>query len=141
MISQNTARGLLLLGISLFFLLQAPGYSIGTLTRPGPGLFPVMVAGLLLVVSIIILARSRFIEAIPLEFSFRNIALIAASLIAFALVSQYVNMLAAIVVMTTMASFASEDFSVMRTAIIAAGLCAIAYAMKTYLGVNLPLWR
>jgi hypothetical protein len=49
-------------------------------------------------------------------------------------------MLAGIVVMATMASYASEDFSIPRTATIAGALCLVAFAMKKGLGVQLPLY-
>jgi len=140
MINQNSARGLLLAAVALFFLLQAPGYTIGSLSRPGPGLFPLLVSGLLLLVSLAIFVRSRFIEVVPLDFRIRNIALVTASLVSFALVSEFVNMLAGIAVMVTMASLASDDFSIPRTATIAVALCLVAVAMKKGLGVQLPLW-
>src|SRR5947209_6760441 len=128
LVNQNVGRGLLLAAVSLFFLLQAPKLTLGSLSRPGPGLFPVMVASLVLFIAIVIVVRSRFLEAAPLEFRFRNIALVAASLLAFALISEYVNMIAGIVVMATMVSLASEDFSIPRAATIAGVLCVIAFA-------------
>jgi Tripartite tricarboxylate transporter TctB family len=140
MVNQNTGRGLLLAAVALLFLVQAPHYTVGSLSRPGPGLFPVIVASSLLLIGIAIVVRSHFIEAVPLDFRVRNIALIAASLIGFALVSEYVNMIAGIAVMVTMASLASEDFSIPRTAVIAVALCLIAFAMKKGLGVQLPLY-
>lgn len=140
MINQNIGRGVLVGLVALLFLVQAPRYTIGSLVRPGPGLFPVLIAGLLLVIAVIIIVRSYFLEAVPFDFHFRNIALIAAALISFALVSQFVNMIAGIIVMTTMASYASEDFSIPRTATIAGALCLVAVAMKKLLGVQLPLY-
>lgn len=140
MINQNVGRGFLLGAVSLFFLVQAPALTVGSLSHPGPGLFPVLVASLLLFLAIVMLVRSRFIEAVPLDFHFRNIALIAGALLSFALVSEFVNMLAGIVVMVTIASFASPDFSIRRTATIAAALCLAAFAMKKFLGVQLPLY-
>jgi hypothetical protein len=107
MVNQNTGRGLLLAAFALLFLFQAPGYTIGSLSQPGPGLFPVIVAGILLVIGIAIVVRSRFSEAVRLDFHIRNIVLIAASLVGFVLVSEYVNMFAGIAVMVTMASLAS----------------------------------
>ena len=86
------------------------------------------------------IARSRLIEPAPFDFRFRNIGLVAGGLIAFALVSAFVNMLAGIVVMTSIASYASPDFSIPRTATIAAALCVMAFAMKKLLGVQLPLF-
>jgi len=140
LVNQNIGRGLLLAAVALLFLVQAPKLTIGSLSRPGPGLFPVMVASLLLFIAIVIVVRSRFLEAAPLDFHFRNIALVAASLLCFALISEYVNMLAGIIVMATMVSFASDDFSIPRAATIAGALCLIAFAMKKFLGVQLPLY-
>ena len=68
MVNQNTGRGLLLAAVALLFLVQAPRYTIGSLSRPGPGLFPVIVAGVLLVIGIVIVVRSHFIAAEPLDF-------------------------------------------------------------------------
>jgi len=140
MINQNTGRGLLLAAVALIFLVQAPNYTIGSLVRPGPGLFPVLVASILLFIGLTMVVRAQLTEAAPFEFRFRNLALIAASLIGFALVSEYVNMIAGIAVMTTMACLASEDFSIPRTAVITIALCLIAVAMKKGLGVQLPLY-
>ena len=140
LVNQNIGRGLLLAAVALLFLVQAPKLTIGSLSRPGPGLFPVMVASLLFFIAIVIVVRSRFLESVPLDFHFRNIALVAASLLCFALISEYVNMLAGIIVMATMVSFASDDFSIPRAATIAGALCLIAFAMKKFLGVQLPLY-
>ena len=84
MVNQNVGRGVLLIAVSLFFLVQAPRLTIGSLSRPGPGLFPVMVASGLLFLALVMIVRSRFIEAVPLDFHFRNIALIAGALLCFA---------------------------------------------------------
>jgi hypothetical protein len=140
MLNQNTGRGLLLAAIALLFLFQAPRYTIGSLSEPGPGLFPVIVSGSLLVIGIAIVVRSHFSEAVPFDFRIHNIALITASLVGFALVSEYVNMLVGIAVMVTMASLASDDFSIPRTAAIVVALCLVAVAMKKVLGVQLPLY-
>jgi hypothetical protein len=140
MINQMTGRGLLLAAIALVFLVQAPNYTIGSLSRAGPGLFPIIIASILLFIAVVIIARSYFMEAPPFEFHFRNIALIAGSLISFALVTEFVNMLAGIAVMTSIACYASEDFSIKRTAVIVLALCAIAWAMRKFLGVQLPLY-
>jgi hypothetical protein len=140
MVNQNMGRGLLLAAIAVLFLFQAPSYTIGSLSEPGPGLFPVIVAGMLLVMSIAIVVRSQFIESAPLNFRIRNIALVVGSLVGFVLVAEYVNMLAGIAVMVTMASLASDDFSIPRTAAIIVVLCLVAFAMKKGLGIQLPLY-
>jgi hypothetical protein len=138
--NQNLVRGLFMAGVALFFLVQAIGYSLGNTSRPGPGLFPLVVSGLLLFISVVIAIRSGFIERVPLELKFKNVALIISAILAFAFLTMYVNMLSGIVAMTIIASFASADFSIARTAQITAALCAVALAMKYGLRVNLPLY-
>jgi len=140
MINQLTGRGLLLVAVALLFLLQAPSLTVGNLSRPGPGLFPVIISSILLLIGITIIGRSFLMERVPFEFHWKNLALIAGALVSFALVSEYVNMLAGIAVMATIACYASEDFSIPRTATIVVALCAIAWAMRRFLGVQLPLY-
>jgi hypothetical protein len=49
-------------------------------------------------------------------------------------------MLAGIAVMTSLACYASDDFSIPRTATIIGALCLMAFGMKKFLGVQLPLY-
>jgi hypothetical protein len=138
---RNLVRGLFLMAISLAFGLQAMRYPIGDFGRAGPGLFPLMVSGLLLLVGLATAVRSRFVPHERLEINVKNIGIILGSLCAFALVSEYVNMIAGIVVMVFCASFAgTASYSVMRNLKIAAGLVAVALAFQKLLGFNLPLY-
>ena len=85
--------------------------------------------------------QTRFIEAAPFDFRFRNIALIAGALVGFALISEHVNMIAGIVFMVFCASFAGTGkYSVVRNLKVAAGLVAVALAFQKLLGFNLPLY-
>lgn len=139
--NRNLVRGLFLIAISLLFGIQALRYPIGSLVRAGPGLFPLIVSGLLLLIGLITVVRSRLDERVPLEFQFKNIAIILASLAGFAVVSMYVNMIAGIVFMVFCASFAgTSKYSVPRAIKISLGLIAIALAFVKLLGFNLPLY-
>jgi len=138
---RNLVRGLFLTAIALIFGLQSLRYPIGQLSRAGPGLFPLIVSGLLLLIGLITVARSRLVERVPLEFNLKNIAIILASLCSFALISEHVNMIVGITFMVFVASFAgTASYSVMRNIKIAAGLIAVALAFQKLLGFNLPLY-
>jgi Tripartite tricarboxylate transporter TctB family len=138
---RNLVRGVFLIAISLAFGLMALRYPIGQFSRAGPGLFPLMVSGLLLLIGVITVVRSRFVERVRLEFNIKNIAIILASLCGFAVISEYVNMIVGILFMVFLASFAgTSSYSVMRNLKIAAGLIAIALAFQKLLGFNLPLY-
>jgi hypothetical protein len=138
---RNLVRGLFLVAISLAFGLQSLRYPIGEFSRAGPGLFPLMVSCLLLLIGLITVLRSRFVERVHLEFNIKNIAIILASLGGFALISEHLNMIAGITFMVFCASFAgASSYSVVRNLKIAAGLIAVGLAFQKLLGFNLPLY-
>ena len=129
------------MAISLVFGLESLRYPIGQFSRPGAGMFPLMVSSLLLLIGLITVVRSRYVERVHLEFNMKNIAIILASLCGFALISAHVNMIAGIVFMVFCASFAgTAKYSVMRNFKISAGLIAVAFAFQKLLGFNLPLY-
>ena len=137
----NVVRGVVLIAIALAFGLQSLRYPIGEFSRAGAGLFPLMVSSLLLLIGVITLVRSRFVERVRMQFNIKNIAIILASLGGFALISEHVNMIAGITFMVFCASFAgTAKYSVVRNLKIAAGLILVALAFQKLLGFNLPLY-
>ncbi len=136
---RNLARGLFLLAISLAFGLGSLQYHIGDFAHAGPGLFPLMISGLLFLIAVITIVRSRLVSPEPLNFNPRNIGLLLAALCGFSLVSLWLDMVAGIVFMVFVASFAGSSHSWTRSLKIAAGLVLVAFAFQKLLGLNLPL--
>ena len=129
------------MAISLAFGLQALRYPIGDFSRAGPGLFPAMVSGILLVIGAATVVRSFFVERVRLSINLRNIAIILGSLCGLALISTYLNMIAGIVFMVFFSSLASSSgFSWLRNVKVSLGLVAMALALQKLLGLNLPLY-
>jgi hypothetical protein len=139
-INRDLAKGLSLLAIALFFGLQARGYPLGTLGRAGPGMFPLAVSALLFLVGFAIVLRACLVSGGSLEFKARNIALVAAGLLSFVLLSEYVNMLVGLVVMVLITSYAASDFKLSRALALSAVLASVALVMKLGLGLQLPLY-
>lgn len=140
MSNRNFVRGLCLIAIALLFGGVALSYPIGQLKRSGPGLFPVMVSAFLLLIGVLTLVRSYFVEPVPLDYNVKNIALVLLSLVGFAVISQHVNMILGIVFMVFCATFAGTSYSVVRNIKISIGLIAVAFAFKNFLGLSLPLY-
>lgn len=140
MIDRTLARGLFLAVLALSFGLGALRYPIGTLSRAGPGLFPLLVSSLLLLIAVATVVRARYATREPVEFNPRNISLLLGALVAFALVSKLVNMVAGIVAMVLIASVAASTFSWKRVAQVTVGLVLVAFAFQRLLGLNLPLF-
>ena len=128
------------MAISLAFGLQALRYPIGDFSRAGPGLFPAMVSGILLVIGAATVVRSFFVERVHLDLNFKNIAIIIASLCGFAVISMVVNMIAGIVFMVFFSTLAGTSYSWWRNVKIAAGLVTMALVLQKLLGLNLPLY-
>ena len=137
--NQKVMRGLALIAVALFFGVQAVGYQLGTLARAGAGLFPLMVSGAVGLIGVVMLAQAHFEEPEPMNFNPKNIAIIIVSLVAFVLIAQHVNVIAAIVCLVFMSGLAGAEYSVVRNLKISAVLIAVAAAFHYLLGLNLPL--
>lgn len=138
--NRNFIRGLVLMAIALLFGLVALNYPIGHLNRSGAGLFPLMVSAFLFLIGLLTLVRSNFVEAVPLDYNVKNIAVILLSLVGFAVISHYINMILAIVFLVFCSTLAGTSYSVVRNIKISIGLIAVAFAFKNLLGLNLPLY-
>lgn len=138
--NQNVLRAIFVIAVSLAFGLGSLRYSVGTFAEAGPGLFPLLISMLLLIMGLVSLLRARFVEAVPMVFAARGFIIILMSFFGFAAISQLVNMIAGIVFMVFCASFAGSSFSWIRNLKIALGLVVIAFLMKKVLGIDLPLY-
>ncbi|MET0543998.1 MAG: tripartite tricarboxylate transporter TctB family protein [Variovorax sp.] len=139
--NRNFVRGLFLMAIALGFgLVAVKNYTVGEFSRSGPGMFPVLISSFLFVIGAIQVVRSRFVPPVPLEHSVKNIAIILASLVGFAVISEYVNMILGIVFMVFCSTFAGTSYSVARNIKISLGLIAVAFAFRNFLGLSLPLY-
>jgi hypothetical protein len=137
---RNLARGVLLAAIALAFGIGALRYPIGRFASAGPGLFPLMVSSLLLIIALVTIVQSRYVPRVPVNIGLKNIALLLVALCGFALVSRLLNMMAGIVFMVFVATLAGTSYSWIRNVKIAAGLIAVAFAFQKLLGLNLPLY-
>lgn len=128
------------MAISLAFGLQALRYPIGDFSRAGPGLFPALVSSMLLLIGLITVIRSFYVERVQLNLNFKNIAIILGSLCGLALISNYVNMIAGIIFMVFCSTLAGSSYSWVRNVKISAGLVTMALVLQKFLGLNLPLY-
>lgn len=131
--------GVLFVAIAVVFGANSFRYALGTIDQPGPAMFPLGVSVFLLVLGIISMVKGSLELGELLDFKLKNIAIISSSLLAFALVTDYINMIAGIVALISIASFSASSYSISRVVKIIIGLILVAYAFKYLLGLNLPL--
>jgi len=128
------------MAIAATFGLTALRYPIGELSHAGPGFFPAMVSGLLMIIAVATVVRSFFVEKVHLPLYFRNIVIVLGSLCGFAVVSMFVNMIVGIIFMVFVSTLAGTSYSWWRNVKISAGLIMMALALQYLLGLNLPLF-
>lgn len=138
--NRNFVRGLCLMAIALGFGGISFNYTMGELSRSGPGLFPLIVSAFLFIIGVLTVVRSHFVDPVPLDYSVKNIAIILVSLVGFSVISQYINMILGIIFLVFCSTLAGTSYSLLRNVKIAIGLVAVAFAFKQFLGLSLPLY-
>lgn len=128
------------MAVALLFGLGSLKYKIGEFSRAGPGLFPLMVSCLVFLIGLITLVRARFVKPVPMDYNIKNISFVLLGLCGFAVLSQYLNMIAGILFLVFCASVAGTSYSVVRNLKVSAVLIAIAFVFRNLLGLQLPLF-
>lgn len=136
---KDKVTGLVFMVIALTFGSVALNYNVGTIDNPGPGFFPLVIGSMLFVTGVVTLISGYLLSSEPIDFKLKNISAITLSLLGFTVATQYINMIAGIIVLVTISSLAASTHSITRNIKIIAGLVAVAFAFKYLLGLNLPL--
>ncbi|MFT3688729.1 tripartite tricarboxylate transporter TctB family protein [Paenirhodobacter sp.] len=130
-LGKDLVAGLLFAAIGGAFLAGSVGMDLGTWRRIGPGGFPMLVSGLLLVLGLALTAKALMRrEEERLRFDLRRVAVILAAIVAFGLVIRGGGMLPAVAVCCLVASFATRPFQPLRMAAYGLGLgalCSLAF--------------
>lgn len=137
--NKSVGIGIAFIVISVLFGISGLQYPLGTVDQPGPAFFPVAVSVLLCALGIAMTVKGLAEEPAPIDYRLKNIAIISTALLGFAAATDYINMIAGIVILVTVSSFAATSYSVARVVKIVIGLVAVAFAFKYLLGLNLPL--
>lgn len=117
---------------------QGSQYHVGQLTRMGPGMFPVGLGLLLLVLALVVLFDKPGEEASARRSSPRAVGCIFGSIVAFGLVVERFGVVPATVVLVVVASLAERRLRPLTTAAIALGLSAVAVLLFIE-GLGLPM--
>ena len=134
--------GVLYLGLGVGGFIIAQHYAFGTPRQMGPGFFPSIISGLLVVFGITALVRGLALHGEPLgRWNFKGMALITGSVVAFGLTLAPLGLPLAIIISTLTSAAASEKFRFDWRALAGLGLlaavCSIVFVRL--LGVPMPL--
>lgn len=137
----NLLCGLLFIGLGLFFVIQSLSLELGTAFRMGPGYFPLVLAGVLTLLGVVILVQSVRVtgEAIGV-LAWRGMLFILPAPIVFGLLVRGAGFVPALFVAAFIASFASERLRVPAALALAAGITLFSVLVFSY-GLGLPFER
>lgn len=140
---KDILAGLVFIGFGLAFAIGATSYGIGTPVRMGPGFFPLVVGGLLVVFGAIIVIRPSFdTEAGPIVTpAWRAAALVLVAVVAFGLTVRGLGLLPSILLTSLLASLASRVTSPVGALVLAVALTAVSVLIFVVgLSLRLPLF-
>jgi len=108
----------------------------------GPGYFPLLLASLLGVLGAVLIVRSTLIRGEPVaRFHVLPLAVIAAAICAFGVLTEPVGLVVSLAVLTLMSAWAGVQFRLAETVALAAALIVFSVAVFFYaLGLPLNLW-
>jgi len=139
--NKDVWSGLMLIGIGTAAILVARNYAFGTALRMGPGFFPVVLGGLLIVFGLTILAVGlRRGESMAGSWSLRALIILPLALVLFGLLMEYAGFVPAMLVLIFASATASTEFRFVEVLLFSLGLTALSVAVFVWaLGLPYPL--
>jgi hypothetical protein len=134
--------GAMLIAIGAMAILIARNYTFGTSLRMGPGYFPVVLGGLLILFGLYILAMGlRRGEKIEGAWSIRGLIILPLSLVLFGILIDRAGFVPAMLVLIFGSATASMEFKFVEVLLFSVFLTALAVAVFVWgLGLPYPLF-
>ena len=134
----NGLCGALLIVFGLFFAFQSLSMDLGTALRMGPGYFPLVLSGILVLVGIVILIQATRVASEPIgPLAWRGMLLILPAPIFFGLTVRGLGFVPAVFITAFIASFASVRMKPLAAFVLSAGVAIFSYLVFTK-GLGLP---
>ncbi len=130
--------GVLLLSFGLFFVIVAAGMDVGTAASMGPGYFPLLAGGILLILAVIMVGQA-LVRAGPVPRpEWRPFFSVSVGIVIFAIAMDYLGLLPAIFAGVIASAIADPRSRPLPTLLLAVGLCAGAWLVFIY-ALRLPM--
>ncbi|MCB1808890.1 MAG: tripartite tricarboxylate transporter TctB family protein [Candidatus Competibacteraceae bacterium] len=132
--------GLLIAGIGALFLFGALTFELGTLQNIGPGMLPVALSGVTIVLGLLIAATDIIkAAAIPSAFDFRSLGLVAGAVMVYAFFIETGGIFLTTLAATFLLALARPRIRVLETLLLGLGLAIFVWAVFAK-GLGMPLY-
>jgi len=140
--NRDVWAGVMLIITGATAVIIARDYAFGTALRMGPGYFPSVLGGLLVLFGLYLVAQGlRSREQIEGNWSPRALVVLPLSLVLFGLLMEYTGLIPALMVLIVGSAAAGREFKLVEALVLAAGLTAFAVVLFIYgLGLPYPLF-
>lgn len=139
--NNNTYIGILFVAVALLFGTNSLiNLSIGSITSPGPGLFPLIASVALLVLGLFSIMNKNN-SANNNTPGIKNLIIIILSIVGFGVVTKFSNLILGTATLVLLSLLAAPENYLKRAIILFVALLGTSLCFKYFLGVNLPLWK
>jgi hypothetical protein len=130
--------GIMLIGIGAASIFFARDYPFGTTIRMGPGYFPTMLGGILVLFGIYVMVMGlRTGEKITVRCSLRALVVLPLSVVAFGLLMNHAGFLPALAVLVFGSASAGREFKFVEVLLLTVVLTGLSVAIFIW-GLGLP---
>jgi hypothetical protein len=130
--------GLMFVGIGAIAMLMARDYPMGSALRMGPGYFPNVLAGVLILFGLGMLLKGvTKPERVEGTWSLRALAILPIATVIFGLLMEHAGFIPALIVLIVTAAYAGREFRLVEVLLLSVGLTIACWAVFI-LGLGLP---
>lgn len=136
---RDIGAGIALVGFGLAAAVYALShYSMGTITRMGPGMMPVSLGVILAIFGLFIAIPALFRKGQVVAVNVRPLIVLSLSIVSFAVMIETVGLVPAVFSTVVIATFAENQVPILRAALLGASMAFITWAIFIF-GLGLPI--
>ena len=139
---QDFGAGILFILFGLIGLYVGSDLTFGSARNMGPGYFPMIICALIVLIGLVVIAKSLSLEGPPIErIQFRPILFILLAIAAFGLLIAQIGTVLSSILLILFAAYARRQVNVIETLAFAVGTAAFVVIIFVYaLGQPMPVW-
>ena len=136
--NKDFLSGLMFVGIGALGIFMAKDYPVGSALRMGPGYFPIVLSGILILMGIYCFVQGLLHpQRIEASWSLRALIILPIATIVFGLLMEHAGFIPALIVLVFISASAGNEFKLWEVVVMALGLTVGSWALFIW-GLGLP---